>query len=31
VGRDAVERYQALKQEVDATRAELDKALGPGR
>jgi photosystem II stability/assembly factor-like uncharacterized protein len=31
IGRDAVERYQTLKQELDLVRAEADKVLGPVR
>jgi len=31
IGRDAVERYQVLKKELDAARTELNKLLGPGR
>jgi photosystem II stability/assembly factor-like uncharacterized protein len=31
IGRDAVERYAVLKQELEAVRAELDKVLGPGK
>ena len=30
VGRDALDRYQVLKKELDAIRAELDKLLGAG-
>jgi photosystem II stability/assembly factor-like uncharacterized protein len=30
VGRDALERYQVLKKQLDDIRAELDKLLGPG-
>jgi hypothetical protein len=30
VGHDALERYQVLKKELDAIRAELDKLLGAG-
>ncbi len=29
IGRDAVERYAVLKKELDAVRAEVDRALGP--
>ena len=29
IGRDAIERYQVLKKELDAMRAELDRVLGP--
>ena len=29
VGRDAIERYATLRKELDAAKAELDKALGP--
>jgi photosystem II stability/assembly factor-like uncharacterized protein len=29
IGRDAIERYEVLKKELDAVRAELDKVLGP--
>ena len=28
VGRDALERYQVLKKEFDAVKAEVDKLLG---
>ena len=31
IGRDAVERYQVLKKELEAVRAEVDAVLGPGR
>jgi hypothetical protein len=31
IGRDATERYQVLKKELDAIRTELNKLLGPGR
>jgi len=31
IGRDAIERYQALRKELDTIRAEVDKLLGPGR
>ena len=31
VGRDAVERYQALRKEMDAMQAELSKVLGGQR
>ena len=31
IGRDAIERYNALKKQLDDIRAELDKLLGPGR
>jgi len=31
VGRDALERYQVLRKELDAIRAELDKLLGSAR
>jgi photosystem II stability/assembly factor-like uncharacterized protein len=30
IGRDAIERYNELKKELDAIRAELDKIIGPG-
>ena len=29
IGRDAIERYQVLKKELDAMRAEVDRELGP--
>jgi len=29
IGRDAIERYNVLKKEFDALRAEVDKVLGP--
>jgi hypothetical protein len=29
IGRDAIERYATLKKELDATRAEADRVLGP--
>ena len=29
IGRDAIERYQVLRKELDAIRAEADKVLGP--
>jgi hypothetical protein len=29
IGRDAIERYQVLKKELDALRAEVDRELGP--
>ena len=29
VGRDALERYQVLKKELDTVRAEVDRILGP--
>ena len=31
VGRDALDRYQVLRKQLDAIRAELDKILGPAR
>jgi Sec-independent protein translocase protein TatA len=31
IGRDAIERYNALKKQLDDIKAELDKLLGPGR
>jgi hypothetical protein len=31
IGRDAIERYQALRKELDARVAELNQILGPGR
>jgi hypothetical protein len=31
IGRDAIERYNVLKKQLDDIRAELDKLLGPGR
>jgi photosystem II stability/assembly factor-like uncharacterized protein len=31
IGRDAIERYNTLKKQLDDIRAELDKLLGPGR
>jgi photosystem II stability/assembly factor-like uncharacterized protein len=31
IGRDAVLRYQTLKQQLDAIKAEIDKVLGPDR
>jgi hypothetical protein len=31
IGRDAVERYQVLKKQLDAIRAELDQVLGPAK
>jgi hypothetical protein len=31
IGRDAVERYQTLKKELDAMRAEVDQVLGPAK
>lgn len=31
IGRDAVERYEVLRKELEAVRAELDTVLGPGR
>ena len=30
IGRDAVERYQVLKKEVDTLKGEVDRLLGPG-
>jgi photosystem II stability/assembly factor-like uncharacterized protein len=30
IGRDAIERYNELKKELDAIKADLDKAIGPG-
>jgi photosystem II stability/assembly factor-like uncharacterized protein len=30
IGRDAIERYQELKKQLDAIRADLDRILGPG-
>jgi hypothetical protein len=30
IGRDAVERYQVLKKELDALKAEADRLLGGG-
>jgi photosystem II stability/assembly factor-like uncharacterized protein len=30
IGRDAIERYNELKKELDAIKAELDKLIGPG-
>ena len=29
IGRDAIERYEVLKKELDAMRAEVDRVLGP--
>ncbi len=29
VGRDAIDRYQVLRKELDAAKAELDRAIGP--
>jgi hypothetical protein len=29
IGRDAIERYEVLKKELDAIRAEVDHLLGP--
>lgn len=29
IGRDAIERYEVLRKELDAIRAEVDRALGP--
>jgi hypothetical protein len=29
IGRDAIERYEVLKKELDTTRAQLDRLLGP--
>jgi hypothetical protein len=29
IGRDAIERYEVLKKELDAIRAEVDQLLGP--
>jgi photosystem II stability/assembly factor-like uncharacterized protein len=29
IGRDAIERYEVLKQELDAMRAEIERVLGP--
>ncbi len=31
IGRDAIERYQTLKRELDAVRAEVDRLLGPAQ
>jgi photosystem II stability/assembly factor-like uncharacterized protein len=31
IGRDAVERYEVLRRELDAIRAELDRILGPAQ
>jgi hypothetical protein len=31
IGRDALERYQVLRKELDAIRAELDQVLGTSR
>ena len=31
IGRDAIERYAALKTQLDEIRAELDRVIGPGR
>jgi hypothetical protein len=31
IGRDAVERYEVLRKELDAIRAELDRLLGPAQ
>jgi photosystem II stability/assembly factor-like uncharacterized protein len=31
IGRDAIERYQLLKKEMDAIKLELDRVLGPGQ
>ncbi len=30
IGRDAIERYNELKKELDAIKADLDKVIGPG-
>jgi hypothetical protein len=30
VGRDAIDRYNVLRKELDAVKAEADRALGPG-
>jgi hypothetical protein len=30
VGRDAIQRYEVLRKELDAIKAELDRVLGPG-
>jgi hypothetical protein len=29
IGRDAIERYQELKKELESVRAEVDRLLGP--
>jgi len=31
IGKDAIERYEALRKELEGVRAELDRALGTGR
>ena len=31
IGRDAIERYNVLKKELDALRAEVDRVLGPAQ
>jgi DNA anti-recombination protein RmuC len=31
IGRDAVERYQVLRKELDAIRVEVDRVLGPAQ
>ncbi len=31
IGRDAIDRYEVLRKELEAIRAELDKTLGPGK
>jgi hypothetical protein len=31
IGRDAIERYEVLRKELDAIRAELDRVLGPAQ
>jgi hypothetical protein len=31
IGRDAIERYEVLRKELEAVRAELDRVLGPAR
>jgi hypothetical protein len=30
VGRDAIDRYNVLRKELDAVKAEADRAIGPG-
>jgi hypothetical protein len=30
IGRDAIQRYEVLRKELDAIKAELDRVLGPG-
>ena len=31
VGRDAIERYQTLRKELDAVEAKVNQTLGPGK